>query len=98
MFVLFIKPVKPLNEVQAVFPAHRAFLEQHAQAGTFLVTGGLAGKPGGVVVANIASREELEALLANDPFIQQQVAEYEVIEFRLSHYHASLAPLLSKPA
>lgn len=41
-------------------------------------------RTGGVLLSKLTSRDELNALLATDPFYQQQLARYEVIEFEAS--------------
>jgi len=48
-----------------------------------------------VVLAIVNSGDELKAMLAEDPFVREQVAEYEVIEFKPSRYHESLASLIA---
>ena len=98
MYVLFIKPKKSPQENQPVFPAHSEFLNTYLESGKFILTGGLTDRPAGMVLANVASRDELQAMLAEDPFVREQVAEYEIIEFKPSRYHESLASLIAHPA
>ncbi len=98
MYILFINPTRSPEELAPVFPAHSEFLERHCKAGTFILTGGLTARPAGVVLANVNTVEELHAMLAEDPFVREQVAEYEVIEFKPSRYHESLASLITPSA
>ena len=98
MYILFINPTKSPQELAPVFPAHSEFLERYIQVGKFILTGGLTARPAGVVLANVSSEEELNAMLAEDPFVREQVAEYEVIEFKPSKYHESLASLIAPSA
>ena len=86
---------KSLQDIQPVFPAHLEFIDAHIKTGKFILSGGLTGKPAGVVLANISNEDELKALIAEDPFVREQVAGYEVIEFKPSRYHESLASLLA---
>ena len=78
-----------------MFPTHSEFLERYCKAGKFILTGGLTARPAGVVLAIVNSGDELKAMLAEDPFVREQVAEYEVIEFKPSRYHESLASLIA---
>lgn len=94
MYILFINFTKSLQDIQPVFPAHLEFIDAHIKTGKFILSGGLTGKPAGVVLANINNGGELQALLAEDPFVREQVAEYEVIEFKPSKRHESLASLI----
>ncbi len=95
MYILFINPTKSPEELKSVFPAHREFLDSYCRAGKFILTGGLTSRPAGVVLANVGSGDELQAMLAEDPFVREQVAEYEVIEFKPSWYHENLASLIA---
>jgi uncharacterized protein YciI len=95
MYILFINFTKSLQDAQPVFPAHLEFIDAHIKTGKFILSGGLTGKPAGVVLANVNNGDELKTLLAEDPFVLEQVAEYELIEFTPSRYHESLAPLIA---
>ena len=95
MYILFINPTKSPEALAPVFPAHSEFLERYCKAGKFILTGGLTARPAGMVLANVNSGDELKAMLAEDPFVREQVAEYEVIEFKPSRYHESLASLIA---
>jgi len=98
MYILFINPTRSPEELKPVFPVHRQFLDSYCKAGKFILTGGLTARPAGVVLANVSSEDELKAILAEDPFVREQVAEYEVIEFKPSWYHENLASLIAPPA
>jgi uncharacterized protein len=58
----------------AVRPAHRAWLARQLDAGTLLASGPLTdGEPGALLVFRADTRDELEALLAQDPFATEGV-------------------------
>ena len=67
----------------AVRPVHRAWLARQAQAGRLLASGPLTdGEPGALLVFRADSRDELDALLAQDPFATEGVvASTEVREW-----------------
>ncbi len=73
-----------MTRVDKVLPAHRAFLEKHYQAHHLLVSGPLDPRTGGVIVTHEMSREDVEAMLLEDPFVLEGVSEYEIIEFKPS--------------
>ena len=81
MFVVLLTYTQPLAAVDALVPAHREFLQRMYQAGTFLLSGRKEPRDGGVILANSASAQELESVLAQDPFHVHGVASYQVIEF-----------------
>jgi uncharacterized protein YciI len=75
MYILFINFTKSLQDIQPVFPAHLEFIDAHIKTGKFILSGGLTGKPAGMALANVNNGDELQALLAEDPFVREQVAE-----------------------
>ena len=81
MFVVTLTYVKPLAEIDALIPAHRAFLEHHYAEGHFLLSGRQEPRTGGVILASLPCRGQLEQLLKEDPFHQAKAATYEIIEF-----------------
>jgi uncharacterized protein YciI len=81
MFVLFSRYVKPLAEVDRWLAEHRAFLEHHYEARHLLVSGPQNPRTGGIIVTHDMTREAVEAMLEQDPFVREGVAEYQIIEF-----------------
>jgi uncharacterized protein YciI len=81
MFVVLVKYVRPIEEIEAHLAEHRRFLDEHYASGHFLASGPRVPRTGGILLARAASREELEGLLAADPFRIAGVAEYEILEF-----------------
>ena len=81
IFLLISTYVKPLSEVDRVLPAHREFLKRHYAAGTFLVSGPLNPRTGGVIVARAQHREAIQDVLEEDPFFVEGVSEYQILEF-----------------
>lgn len=81
MFVVSLTYVVELSEVEPHLAAHVEFLEWHYARGHFVASGRKVPRTGGIILARVASREQLDAILAEDPFQQAGVAEYEVTEF-----------------
>lgn len=84
MFIVLVHYTTPLDEVEAHLEAHRRFLELHHASGLFLCSGPRRPRTGGVILARAQSREALEAVLDQDPFRKNGVAEYELIEFSVT--------------
>ncbi len=82
MFVLLSRYLKPLDEVDRWVGEHRAFLDRHFESGELLISGPQNPRTGGVIVTHEISREAVEALLTNDPFVREGVSEYQIIEFK----------------
>jgi len=90
MFVVELIYKADLAEIDAKMRAHMAFLKKHYAAGRFLVSGRKIPRDGGIILALGASRAEIEAIMKEDPFCKQGLAEFRVIEFRASQRAADI--------
>jgi uncharacterized protein YciI len=100
MVVAISTYLKPLEEVDKLYPAHIEWLMKHYTSGRFLGSGPRVPRTGGVILARVESREEFLALLADDPFQQNGVSRYEVFEFTpgpLPRRSPQLEDFLSQP-
>nr|WP_274605227.1 YciI family protein [Phaeovibrio sulfidiphilus] len=70
-----------MDEVDRVRPAHFEWLDRQYEAGVFLLSGRRTPPVGGIILARAESREALEAIVAQDPYVKNSVAEVEIIEF-----------------
>jgi uncharacterized protein YciI len=84
MFVIELEYLAPLTEIDAAMGAHVAFLKKQYAAGHFVVSGRKIPRDGGIILAVGDSREQIEALIATDPFCARGLARARVIEFRAS--------------
>ena len=91
MFVMLLHYLKPLPEVDRFVDEHRTFLERHYAAGDFLLSGRQQPRTGGVIIARAQTREQIEAIVREDPFHREQIARYEIVEFVPSLADARLA-------
>jgi uncharacterized protein YciI len=72
---------------------HVAFLKKHYDDGRFLVSGRKVPRDGGVILALGDSREQIEAIMRQDPFCARGLADFRVIEFRASQKAKALENL-----
>jgi uncharacterized protein YciI len=84
MFVVELIYKADLAEIDAHMSAHVAFLKKYYAAGNFLVSGRKIPRDGGIILAVGESREQIEAIVRQDPFHVHGLAEFRVIEFRAS--------------
>jgi uncharacterized protein YciI len=84
MFVLLLTYTRPLEQVDALMREHVAWLNEHYDAGRFVVSGRRVPRTGGVIVARGDDRDEIERIVAGDPFVAGGVATCEVVQFRAS--------------
>ena len=84
MFVIELIYKADLTRIDAHMKAHMAFLKKHYAAGTFLISGRKIPREGGVILAAGKNRAQIEAIVQQDPFVQNGLADLRVIEFRAS--------------
>ena len=84
MFVVELIYKADLKEIDARMRAHMAFLNKHYAEGRFLISGRKIPRDGGIILALGKSRDEIEAIMREDPFCKNGLAEFRVIEFRAS--------------
>ena len=81
MFLLLGRYLKPADEVEKHLDAHRAWVRDHVKAGVFIAAGREIPLQGGLIVATGVTRDEVDAIIAKDPYFIQKVAEYDVREY-----------------
>ena len=81
MFVISLAYVASLDLLDAHLADHVKFLNEQYERGVFLASGRKVPRTGGVILARSIPREELDDILAQDPFQKAGLATYEVTEF-----------------
>lgn len=81
MYVILLKYIRPLEEVDTLLAAHIEFLDTQYRKGTFIASGARIPRTGGVILAAGLDLATLNDILEQDPFSLAKVAEYEIIEF-----------------
>lgn len=91
MFIVILRYEKSLDEVDRLMKAHVSFLEECYRSGLFVASGRQVPRTGGVILSRGSGKAEVEAVMQHDPFVQEGVARYEIIEFRTSMHHPEFA-------
>ncbi|MDO4638206.1 MAG: YciI family protein [Lautropia sp.] len=94
MFVVSLSYIKPLSEVERHLEAHRAWLDRQYQAGVLLMSGRKEPRTGGIILMKADSLAHAASILAEDPFQQHQLADYQITQFVPSKAAPGLEPLL----
>ncbi len=84
MFVIELTYKADLAEIDARMSAHVAFLKKYYAAGNFLVSGRKIPRDGGIILAVGKSRQQIAAIVEEDPFHVHGLADFRIIEFRAS--------------
>lgn len=94
LFVVELRYTAPLAAIDAAMAAHVKFLKKHYALGQFLVSGRKVPRDGGIILVAGASRDEVERIMAEDPFCARGLAEVRIIEFRASQVADRLSGLI----
>jgi uncharacterized protein YciI len=84
MFVIELIYKAELTAIDAKMTAHVKFLKKYYASGHFLISGRKIPRDGGIIIAAGENREEIDAIIREDPFHRDGLAEFRVIEFRAS--------------
>ena len=84
LFVVELNYTAPLEAIDAAMTAHVRFLRKYYAAGRFLISGRKIPRDGGVILATGESREQIEAIVREDPFVARGLAGFRIIQFRAS--------------
>ena len=71
----------PLDRLNTFLAAHLDYLDHHYALGNFLASGPENPKTGGIILANISDRKQLLEIVEQDPFVENDAVDYELIEF-----------------
>ena len=81
MYIIMLKYIKSLEEVEKELEAHIKYLEKYYAMDKFICSGRKNPRIGGVIISKGKNREEIERIIEEDPFKINEIAEYEIIEF-----------------
>jgi uncharacterized protein YciI len=86
MFLINLTYIKPLSEIDRYLPEHSRFLDSKYAQGIVVFSGRKRPRTGGVILLNVRSQEEAQAVIQQDPFHRENLANYEIIHFIPTKY------------
>lgn len=98
LYLILFTYCAPLSEMDRVLPAHRAHLDAHYASGHFLMSGPFFPREGGGILARAGSREEIDAIVARDPFVVENLVQVRVIAWSPNKRSADVPPAWSPEA
>jgi uncharacterized protein YciI len=84
MFILSLAYTADLDAVDAVRDEHMVWVREQFAAGRFVASGPKVPRTGGVILARGLTREEVDAVVATDPFVVADVCAYDIVEFAVT--------------
>jgi uncharacterized protein YciI len=94
MYIIDLHYIVPLEKLDAHMTEHVKYLHKYYKQNTFVASGRKVPRTGGIILALAHSREELDAIIQEDPFYVHKLAEFKVTEFQTSQSHPDLKKLL----
>ena len=85
---------KPLDIVEQHVAAHRSFLDQWYKKNYFVASGPRNPRTGGIMISQLKDRQQLMAILQQDPYYINDIADYEIIEFTPVKYHQNFSSFI----
>lgn len=96
MFIVNLTYVVPLEQIDAHMNEHMKFLNHYYKANMFVASGRKVPRTGGIILVLAKSKEEVEAIMDEDPFCIHKLADFTITEFLTSQSHPDLKKLLAK--
>lgn len=96
MYIVSLTYKASLEAIDKELNNHIAFLKEQYAQGHFLASGRKIPRTGGIILATTKDKEELNKILEQDPFKQNNLADYEVTEFIPTMTNENLKFLLEK--
>jgi uncharacterized protein YciI len=94
MFLLLARYTRPAEEVDKHLEGHKAWIMRQFEAGTFVATAREVPLIGGLILANATDADQLRAVIAEDPFVVNGLADYELREFAPARVAEGLEKLM----
>ena len=95
MFVVILRYLVSLDQIEPYRPQHIEFLDTYFAQGVFIASGGQVPRTGGMILAKGSSRLEIEAIVKQDPFFLEGLAEYQIFECAVTKKIPAFADILS---
>jgi uncharacterized protein YciI len=96
MFIIDLKYIVPLDELDNHMAAHVKYLKKYYDKDVFVASGRKVPRTGGIILALVDTIEDVEKIIAEDPFYKHKLAEFKITWFLTSQYHPDLKALLHR--
>jgi uncharacterized protein YciI len=94
MFIVSITYTASLDHINKFIPEHITFLDACYQQGYFQLSGRKEPRTGGIILATVKSLDQLNSILAQDPFQKKNLAHYDIVEITPTKSSKALAFLV----
>lgn len=98
MFIIELVYTATLAQIDAHMAAHMKYLKKYYASGHFVLSGRKIPRDGGIILASGGSRDAIESIAREDPFIARGLADLRIVEFRVSQRADDLEARIAAPA
>jgi uncharacterized protein YciI len=84
MYFLNFSFSKTPAQAAPVSPFHGAWVKKYLDEGIFLMAGGKTSGLGGMIAVKSIEKSHLRALLAQDPYLLEDIGEYQISEIDIT--------------
>jgi uncharacterized protein YciI len=96
MFIVSLSYKKNISLVEKFIEPHIQFLEKYYLEKKFIFSGRKNPRTGGVILVRDVDREKLQEIIKQDPFYQNEIADYEITEVIPTKYDEDFAVFIEK--
>lgn len=96
MFIISLSYKKDIIEVEKFMEPHVQFLDKYYTEKKFIFSGRKNPRTGGVILVRDVDREMLQEIIKQDPFYQNEIADYEITEVIPTKYDEDFAVFIEK--
>ncbi|MFT3911180.1 MAG: YciI family protein [Ferruginibacter sp.] len=80
MFIVSLSYKKDISEVEKFIESHIQFLDKYYTEKKFIFSGRKNPRTGGIILVRNVDKETLVDMIKQDPFYQNEIADYEITE------------------
>jgi uncharacterized protein YciI len=94
MFVIDLHYIVPLEELDRHMNDHVKFLKEYYKKNVFIASGRKVPRTGGIILALADSKEQVKAIMDEDPFCKLKLSQVTITEFNTSQTHPEFKKIL----
>jgi uncharacterized protein YciI len=91
MFIISLSYKKDISEVERFIESHIQFLDKYYTEKKFIFSGRKNPRTGGIILARNVEKDELIGIIQQDPFFQNEIADYDITEVIPTKYDPNFA-------
>src|SRR5699024_2115370 len=96
MFIVSLSYKKEIREVEKFLKSHVQFLDQYYSEKKFIFSGRKNPRTGGIILVRHVDQNTLMEIIRQDPFYQNEIADYDITEVIPTKYDKNFACFMEK--